>query len=205
MNIKPYVYRCTHKETGRFYFGCRIRNTLPAREDLPVYRTSNKIIRNSFEEYDWEILFEDDDYELMYAVEQCLIGDHRKDELIINRRYDPNYLWLLTITEEFRTKISKALIGNKNAVGAIRSEETRAKISATLTGTKLTEEHKANISKSTKGKKKSEQHKENMKDRVWSEESRKKLHDANVGKTISPEQRAKISATLKERNKNKKE
>ena len=85
MKVRPYVYRCEHKETGRFYIGYRSANKVPADQDLGFYYfTSCKEVRNNFSEYSYEILSEYDNIEMAYEVEQVLLYNLRHDPLLIN-------------------------------------------------------------------------------------------------------------------------
>jgi hypothetical protein len=46
--VLPYVYRCTEKDTGKFYIGYRYKNRLPASEDFGKhYFTSNEYVKNN--------------------------------------------------------------------------------------------------------------------------------------------------------------
>lgn len=84
--IKPYVYRCEHKITKKYYFGYRHANTVPAKEDLGIrYFTSSKIVANDFLNYTYEILGEYDTTEVAYKTEQYLIWKSKKDPLLINK------------------------------------------------------------------------------------------------------------------------
>lgn len=87
------------------------------------------------------------------------------------------------LSEESCDKIRRAKLGKP------RDEETRAKISATLTGRKtgpLSEEHKHKISEALKG-------------RVFSIATRAKISLANKNRGVSEETKRKISDALKER------
>lgn len=72
-------------------------------------------------------------------------------------------------SDEFREKISASMIGNKNASGAVRSDETKASISRSLKGHVVTEETKEKMrkprsleQKERMRKPKSLEHRENM-------------------------------------------
>ncbi len=75
---------------------------------------------------------------------------------------------------QFRDRVRKALMGNKHALGCIRSFETRA----TLRGINRSPETRAKMSRAQKG-------------RFVSLEARAKMRLAHLGKPISPEQRNK--------------
>lgn len=72
--------------------------------------------------------------------------------------------------------------GEGGSSGGTRSEESRKKLSLSLTGRKLSEQTKAKISASKKGKPKSQKHRENIskgrKGIVFGEQTRKKLSEA---------------------------
>lgn len=87
MNIYPYVYKCTHRETGEFYIGYRRANKLPAVEDLPLYQTSSKFVRPRFDEFDWEILAEFFDPTDAYRFEQEHIKENWHDPQCLNKMY----------------------------------------------------------------------------------------------------------------------
>lgn len=58
--VLPYVYMCTHKITGKVYFGSRTssKQKLPSHLDFPKYKTSSHEVKANFTEYDWVILAE---------------------------------------------------------------------------------------------------------------------------------------------------
>jgi hypothetical protein len=82
-------------------------------------------------------------------------------------------------------------IGNKHSLGAVRSPETRAKLSAAMAGNKNglgivpSEEKKMKLSTAQKGKPRA----------PLSEEHKKKIGDAQRGRSLSDAHKAKISAT----------
>lgn len=85
---RPYVYRCEHKETKRFYIGYRRANELPAAEDFGIhYFTSCPEVRDYFEDYTFEILSEYDSSLMAFEVEQRLIYECRYDDLLINKNH----------------------------------------------------------------------------------------------------------------------
>jgi hypothetical protein len=83
------------------------------------------------------------------------------------------------------------------------SEEMRRKISAKLTGRKLSAEHRKNISLGNLGKKLSPERCAQIGDlhrgKAVSAETREKMAAAKRGTTLSAETRAKVSAALKKR------
>lgn len=94
-------------------------------------------------------------------------------------------------TEEHNKSISKALMGNQNALGTKHSKEMRKKVSESKMGEKnpmygkpLSLEHRRKIGEANKGKKISEEHKY-------------KISIANTGREQSTEQKQKSSESHK--------
>jgi hypothetical protein len=86
--VLPYVYVCTHKITNQFYIGDREKNVklnLPSNVDLPLYKTSSKIIKSDFENYNWIIIAEFNNGNDAYDFEQQLIFDNWDNPLLINK------------------------------------------------------------------------------------------------------------------------
>ena len=81
----PYVYICTHKETGQFYIGYREVNKVTSDTDLPIYKTSSKIVKPNFHEYNWFIIAEFFDGNDAYDFEQKLIHDNWNNPKLINK------------------------------------------------------------------------------------------------------------------------
>ena len=74
--VLPYVYRCTEKNTGKFYIGYRFKNTVPANEDLGKhYFTSNDYVKKNFNNFDCEIIAEFPDRKSAFAFETKLINE----------------------------------------------------------------------------------------------------------------------------------
>jgi len=74
--VLPYVYRCTEKNTGRFYIGYRFKNTVPANEDLGKhYFTSNDYVKKNFNNFDYEVVAEFPDRKSAFAFETKLINE----------------------------------------------------------------------------------------------------------------------------------
>jgi hypothetical protein len=72
----PYVYRCTERDTGKFYIGYRFKNYVPASEDLGThYFTSNEYVKNNFDKFDYEIIAEFPDRKSAFAFETQLIKE----------------------------------------------------------------------------------------------------------------------------------
>lgn len=85
----PYVYRCTERETGRFYIGYRFKNYVPAKEDLGThYFTSNDYVKENFDKFDYEIVAEFPDRKSAFAYETHLIKETRCEQQINANKYN---------------------------------------------------------------------------------------------------------------------
>lgn len=197
-NPKPYVYICTHTETGEFYIGYREQNVklgLHANEDLPNYRTSSTKVNPRFQEFTWIIVSEFDDGDAAYEYEQQLIYENWNDPLLLNEScYHGKRSFKRTgpCSDETKRKI-----GNANKIkltGITRSDEFKKKISEANKGKTISQETRDKLSKIV-----SEEHKKNP--RKWSNESKKKLSETNKGRKISDEQKKKISEAKRKRDK----
>jgi predicted RNA-binding Zn-ribbon protein involved in translation (DUF1610 family) len=82
--VHPYVYICTHKETGHFYIGYREVNKVPSDIDLPKYRTSSKTVNPNFQNYYWSIIAEFFNGDDAYDFEQKLIYENWGNLKLIN-------------------------------------------------------------------------------------------------------------------------
>lgn len=85
---RPYVYVCTHRETKNFYIGFRQRNVVlnrPSDKDLPLYRTSSKIVKANFDDYEWQVIAEFVTGDDAYDFEQYLIHENWGNPLLLNK------------------------------------------------------------------------------------------------------------------------
>jgi hypothetical protein len=114
----PYVYMCVHKETGKFYIGYREHNVklgMSSDQDFPKYKTSSKIIKPFFDEYNWHVaeFFDGTD---AYNYEQQLIFENWSNPLLLNRQHRylafPSFK-LVSHTDETKEKLSKIFKGRK--------------------------------------------------------------------------------------------
>jgi hypothetical protein len=154
--VKPYVYLCTNRVTGEFYFGYRFANKQPSHIDFPQYKTSSRKVRPLFDQFDWIIVAEFDTAEDAYDLEQLCIHEHWESPLLLNQRC--NYgkgKWRCTTkhiphpwTEEQKAAHSA------RCKGRVMSAEHKAKLSAAAKQRPkriMSDEHKAKISASRKG------------------------------------------------------
>ena len=113
MNNLPYVYKCVHRETGKFYIGSRWANKVSAIDDLGIlYFTSSKFVKPIHDEFNFAVLSEFNTKEEAYAYEQTLIREVWGSELLINKR--------VTLTSEDRKyKFLSSMKGNTNRRGKV--------------------------------------------------------------------------------------
>lgn len=157
----PYVYICTHKETGHFYIGYREKNKLPSYQDLPKYKTSSTKVKQFFDQYSWEIIAEFFDGSDAYNFEQLKIYENWENPLLINKSCfhgkrqfrGSSGMKNKSHTDQSKTKMSNAKQGNTNRVGKLHTDFVKTKISESHKQKTLSTEHKQNISRSKIGTK----------------------------------------------------
>ncbi len=220
MKVLPYVYKLTHKITNQYYFGYREANALPANEDLgKVYFSSGQITQEMFGEFATEILAEFSNGDEAYDFEQRLIKKHRKDPLLLNKRYDNGdglrFIFHGPHTEETRARITASQLGRRYSLSekakeniraaalrrATPSLETKAKIGKAQLGRKRSEETKAKIAASHVGREyptptlSTRQKMSESQKKTWTEEKRK--HRSELNSNRSEETRKKLSESNK--------
>lgn len=124
----PYVYILVHRDTRHFYFGYRESNKNNASDDLGVYQSSSKKVKDmgyaSFHAYvvrEFETPLEAYDYE------QRLIEANFDNPLILNQQYrregDARFKTPPRLTPEWRSRIRESSYRRSPI-----SEETRDKL-----------------------------------------------------------------------------
>jgi len=86
----PYVYMCVHKVTKEFYIGYREHNVKCNKVsslDIFSYKTSSKIIKKQFSNFDITIIAEFFCGADAFEFEQNLIKQHWGDPLLLNKHY----------------------------------------------------------------------------------------------------------------------
>jgi len=84
----PYVYKCTERETGRFYIGYRCANIFPSEQDLGVkYFTSNLYVKMNWDKFDYEIIAEFFNKKDAFKFESQLIKETRCELQINNDKH----------------------------------------------------------------------------------------------------------------------
>lgn len=150
MYPKPYVYKCTHKSDGTYYFGYRSANKLPADQDLGFkYFTSSDVVAPRFSEFDFEIVGEFADQNEAHSAEQRLIREHWDNPLLLNKALFP--VLGRPNTPAQRQRARERMLSDANPMkdpahreaarlrnlGKKHSESTKAKMSATRTGREI--------------------------------------------------------------------
>lgn len=167
-----YVYRLDNPITGEFYIGFRKANKAPASQDLGIkYFTSSRLVKSRFHEFVYTIIQEFVNPIEAYDLEQLLIHQEFKNPLILNRVcHHEKQRFIQSMSprsEEHKAKISASLKGKK-----------QQKISTALSGKK-----QPNISIAKKGKKR----------KTFSEKHKSNMSEAKKGKSLSEDHKAKIS------------
>ena len=169
------VYRHINKLNNKQYIGITKQNPPSHRwgSNGANYKQSphfwNAIQKYGWDNFEHEILFINLSKEEACKIEKELISKYKTQD----KNFGYNSFEggdAPEIPQEVRDKMSKSMMGNKNGLGKICSEEKKKKISDAQRGKILTEEHKQAISKAKKGK----THK------PLSNESRKKISDAHI-------------------------
>lgn len=131
--VLPYVYICIHKVTKHYYIGSRTNSQLkyPSHIDLPKYKTSSKIVKPIFEEFDWYIIAEFFDRSHAIRLEQDLIKESWGDPLLLNRHYDNGNISNPGQTMISREKARQRMLSDANP-GKNKSDESINKMKITI-------------------------------------------------------------------------
>lgn len=119
---QSYVYKLIHKTTNQFYFGYRCSNKLPPEQDIFIYQSSSKKIREmGFHNFTVEIISTFEDKNAAYDYEQKLIYENFKDPNILNKIVFHNKKRFVNHghTEETKHKMSKTRKGIKKSASMI--------------------------------------------------------------------------------------
>jgi hypothetical protein len=191
INNNSGVYRIVHIDSGREYIGST--DSLSRRWREHRSRLRRGIHDSRYLQYAWNKYGEN--AFAFEIIEECLV-----EELLIREQ------WFMDTKKpvfnsaplasgsrgikrspELRARISQALLGNQNNLGRVPSQETRDKISTTLTGYKHSSETRAKMSAAQKGK-------------TISPEAKANMSAAKKGKPLTPAHRASLSKAQLERN-----
>lgn len=90
--MNSYIYKFTHKITGKFYIGSRCANKVePCDDFISIYKSSNKYIKTHVDEFIGEIIceIENDPYgHFSWELEQQMIEENWTHPLLINMHYE---------------------------------------------------------------------------------------------------------------------
>lgn len=187
-----YVYRHVNKSNNKQYIG--ITSQIPKLRwgNGGVNYKSSPHFWNAICQYGWDNFEHEIIYSGLTKEEACKI------EMLLIKRYNTQkkeYGYNITeggdspsIPSEVREKMSIAMMGNKNGLGKICSEEKKKKISEAQKGKTFSKEHRQNISIAKRGK----SHK------PISVEARKKIADAHKKSMVYCEEQNKIYPSIQE-------
>ena len=146
--MKPYVYICTHKETGEFYIGYRSQNKKPPEQDIGIkYFTSSKIVKPRFNEFNVAIIATFDDKVKAHSYEQDLIRENWDNPLLLNKAVFPRIKH--SGSEKQSQQARKRMLENN----PMKLEKNKQKARERNLGKKHSEETKKLFSEMRKGKK----------------------------------------------------
>lgn len=218
MPVLPYVYLCTHKETGQFYIGSRLANKVPAQEDLGlVYKTSSKRVKPIFHEFSYFVYAEFFNPEDAWEFEQRLIEENISNTLILNLSYyregSVRFHTLGRVRPRKEVEASRlAHLGVKRPnsrtpevidkwrearKGWKPSKESVAKRVSSFKGYVPTNETRQKMSEAHKGLKHTSESLAKMKGRIISETTKLKMGESRRGATHTLETKLKMSAIHK--------
>lgn len=146
--VLPYVYKLTHKTTGQFYFGYRMKNVKMGNQahlDLGIiYFSSSETVKSmGYENFNYEIVMTCQTADDAYDQENLLIAQHFTNPLCLNGTYaksgglrfkgkdkhTPETIAKMIVAQSNRSPETRAKLGNSHR-NKIVSAETRAKQSA---------------------------------------------------------------------------
>lgn len=171
---RPYVYRGVNRNTQKVYIGYRAANKRAPVDDLGIYKTSSRIVRPMFAEFDWEVVAEFVDPAEAYTVEQALIAEQWQTakhlSLNLHHRHGKK-AW--------------------NSIGRTYEhlESTKKKIAEGREGWKHTEDVKARISRLKAGVQST------FKGHKHTEAANAANRSAHLGKTHSEESKLRMSVS----------
>ena len=150
------VYQHKNKINGKIYIGITSRNPEERWGSNGCNYKTSPHFYSAIQKYGWDnfehnILFTNLTKEQACLKEQELIKEFNS----MNREYGYNSTSggeIFTMNEETKQKISQSMMGNKNGLGHVCTEEKKQKISEAQKGRKFTEEHKQKLSDAAKNR-----------------------------------------------------
>ena len=150
------VYQHKNKINGKIYIGITSRKPEERWGSNGCNYKTSPHFYSAIQKYGWDnfehnILFTNLTKEQACLKEQELIKEFNS----MNREYGYNSTSggeIFTMNEETKQKISQSMMGNKNGLGHVCTEEKKQKISEAQKGRKFTEEHKQKLSNAAKNR-----------------------------------------------------
>lgn len=150
------VYQYKNKINGKIYIGITSRKPEERWGSNGCNYKTSPHFYSAIQKYGWDnfehnILFTNLTKEQACLKEQELIKEFNS----MNREYGYNSTSggeIFTMNEETKQKISQSMMGNKNGLGHVCTEEKKQKISEAQKGRKFTEEHKQKLSDAAKNR-----------------------------------------------------
>ena len=150
------VYQHKNKINGKIYIGITSRKPEERWGSNGCNYKTSPHFYSAIQKYGWDnfehnILFTNLTKEQACLKEQELIKEFNS----MNREYGYNSTSggeIFTMNEETKQKISQSMMGNKNGLGHVCTEEKKQKISKAQKGRKFTEEHKQKLSDAAKNR-----------------------------------------------------
>lgn len=184
MNIYPsYTYHISWTKQDKHYYGVRVANQCSPEKDLWIeYHTSSNIVKSFREEYgEPDIIRVDKTFDTREAAGEYELQFLTENDCVFSSK------WLNMAAFPLFDSRGE----NHGMYGKTPSEETKRKISVSMTGKSRSEESKRKQSESMKGENNP------MYGKTRSEEHSRKLSEALKGKTPSEEHKRKISEARK--------
>ena len=150
------VYQHKNKINGKIYIGITSRKPEERWGSNGCNYKTSPHFYSAIQKYGWDnfehnMLFTNLTKEQACLKEQELIKEFNS----MNREYGYNSTSggeIFTMNEETKQKISQSMMGNKNGLGHVCTEEKKQKISEAQKGRKFTEEHKQKLSDAAKNR-----------------------------------------------------
>ncbi len=186
--VLPYAYIGIHRETGQFYIGSRTTKKLklPPEQDLQKYRTSSKVVKPIFDEFDWYIVAMFFDPLDCYNFEQELIYNNIDDKLNLNRSCHHNSNHKFSTIGYRHNDATKKIISEIHS-GKVMPDTIKEKIRKSSIGKIVSSETRKNISNSVSGKN------HPFYGKSHSAETKYKIHVSTIGRNISDHAKTLIS------------
>lgn len=197
------IYKATNLINGKSYIG--FDSDWPKRRSVHAFHARHiddqsfyfhrALNKYGFENFEWSVICEDATLE----DEVRLIEEHqtfwKNGGYNLTKGGDGNFGWVMP--EEAKQKVSISMLGNKNCVGRVMSEETREKIRASLKArpkkpkppkikkerAPLTEDQLNTLRRNA----------QKMKETGHTEETKQKMSVSHKGKVFTEEHKANIS------------